>query len=234
MCDRFTLMQEEMEFASRFAKGVVRTRIKPRYNIAPSQQVAVLVVDKNRLVEKEMRWGWTPVWSKQLLINAQCETVNVKPTLKRAFAERRCLIPADGFYEWQTVGGKKSPVRFVLKSGEPFCFAGLWEPCMKVSAPDDLPVNDFPDEPAASQVVESVLILTTAANDIVRPVHERMPVILQPAHYDWWLEGGALAGMAMTHPRNGELEWYRVSPLVNNARVDDVKCIARAEQPRRI
>jgi putative SOS response-associated peptidase YedK len=232
MCGRFTLTQEEMEFASRFAKGVVRTRSKPRYNIAPSQKVAVLVVDKNGLVEKEMRWGWTPAWSKQLLINAQSETVNVKPTFKRAFAERRCLIPADGFYEWQTVGGKKSPVRFVLKSGEPFCFAGLWEPCVKVSAPDELPINDFPDEPAASQVVESALILTTAANDIVRPVHSRMPVILQPAHYDWWLEGGDMAGLAMTHPRNGELEWYRVSPLVNNARLDDVKCIARADQPR--
>jgi putative SOS response-associated peptidase YedK len=221
-----------MEFASRFANGVVRSRTTPRYNIAPSQPVAVMVVDRNGLVEKEMRWGWTPSWSRRLLINAQAETVNVRQAFKRAFAERRCLIPADGFYEWQMVGGKRQPVRFVLKSGEPFCFAGLWEPCQKPSAPEDLFVNDFPDEPAAGEVVESALILTTAANDIVLPIHNRMPVILQPSHCDWWLEGGNLADMAMTHPRNGELEWYPVSPLVNNARVDDVKCITRLEQPR--
>ena len=222
-----------MAFASRFANAVLHTTVTPRYNIAPGQRVPVLVLGKNGVVVKEMRWGWPPPWSKQLLINAQSETVNEKRTFKRAYGERRCLIPADGFYEWLTEGGKKMPVRFVLKSGEPFYFAGVWEPWVKPEAREDLPANDFPDEPSPNQVVESLVILTTAANDVVRPVHSRMPVILQPSHCDWWLEGGdkgELAEMAMSHPRNGELEWYRVSPLVNNARRDEPKCIARLEQ----
>ena len=221
-----------MEFVSRFANGVVHVRTKPRYNIAPSQSVSVLLLDKTGLTEKEMRWGWTTNWSKQLLTNAQSETVKSKRTFVKAFEKRRCLVPADGFYEWQTVLGKKQPVRFVLKSGAPFCFAGLWEACPKPPVDGVKPDSDFPDEPSASELVESALILTTAANDIVVPVHGRMPVILQEQHYDWWLDGGNLADMAMTHPRNGELEWYRVSPLVNNARTDDVKCIARLDQPR--
>ena len=189
-----------------------------------------MVLEKNGAVMKEMRWGGTPSWSKQLLINAQSETVKEKRTFKRAYEERRCLIPADGFYEWLLEGGKKQPVRFVLKSGEPFYFAGVWEPWIKPEAPEELFENDFPDEPSPNQVVESLVILTTAANDVVRPVHSRMPVILQESHHDWWLEGGdkgALADMAMSHPRNGELEWYRVRPLVG----DDPKCIARLEQP---
>jgi putative SOS response-associated peptidase YedK len=126
-------------------------------------------------------------------------------------------------------------VRFVLKSGEPFCFAGIWEPWLKPTVREELEENDFPDEPAASEVVESLVILTTAANEIVRPVHGRMPVILQEQHYDWWLEGGAdggLAAMALKHPRNGELEYYPVTPLVNNVRCDEQRCIARNEQPR--
>lgn len=224
--------QEELEFRTRFAEGgVMRVKTKPRYNISPGQKVAVLALGKNGLAEKEMRWGWPPPWSKQLLINAQSETVQVKQSFKKAYEKRRCLIPADGFYEWLTEGGKKAPVRFVLKSGESFCFAGVWEPWVKPEAPEDLFPNDFPDEPSPNQVVESLVILTTAANDIVRPVHSRMPVILQDTHYDWWLDGGddgGLAHMAMNHPRNGELEWYRVRPLVG----DDPKCIARLEQPR--
>ena len=233
MRGRYTLTQEELKFASRFANGVMHTTVTRRYNIAPGQRVSVLVLGKNGVAMKEMRWGWTPSWSKSLLINAQSETVKSKQTFSRAYEERRCLIPADGFYEWLTEGGKKQPVRFVLKSGEPFYFAGVWEPWIKPEAPEDLFENDFPDEPAQSQVVESLVILTTAANDVVRPVHSRMPVILQPNHYDWWLEGGdkgELAEMAMSHPRNGELEFYRVSSMVNNARCDEVKCIARLKQ----
>lgn len=235
MCGRYTLTQADLAFASRFANGVLHTTVKPHYNIAPTQRVPVLVLERGRLVAKEMRWGWTPNGSKQLLINAQSETVPVKPAFKKAFADRRCLIPADGFYEWLTEGGQKAPVRFVLKSGEPFCFAGVWEPWVKPTPPEDLFENDFPEAPSPNKVVESLVILTTAANDIVRPVHGRMPVILQAGHQDWWLDGGDdgdLANLAMTHPRNGELEWYRVSPLVNDARRDEVKCIARLEQPR--
>lgn len=158
--------------------------LRPRYNIAPSQQIAVVRKSESggehagnfsREV-RAMRWGLVPSWAKDpktgfKMINARGETVLEKPAYREAFKRRRCLIPADGFYEWQTEGRRKTPFRFALADGSPFAFAGIWE---RWKQPD-------------GRWLESCSILTTSANDLVRGIHDRMPVILDRRHYDAWL-----------------------------------------------
>src|SRR5262249_19769209 len=125
-----------------------------------------------------LRRGLVPSWANDLglgarLLNARAETVAEKPAFRAAFARRRCLIPADGFYEWRALAGKKQPILFRLRQGRPFAFAGLGECWQGPAGP-----------------VESCAVLTTAANDLVKPVHDRMPVILDPRHYEGWLDPG--------------------------------------------
>ena len=230
MCGRYTLSRDEKRrIETRFAEqGIAEFTFSPRYNVAPTQRAPVLLVEHGRLVEREMTWGFLPVWSKAPIINAHQETLAQKPTFRKAFAERRCLIPADGFYEWRNDGGRKMPMRFVLRNREGFFFAGLWERHVKPVPEGETIVNDFDDEPPPSRTVDTFLIITTAANDVVRPVHNRMPVILQPNHSDWWLNPeptSETAAMALGHPRNDDLTAYPVSPMVNNARNDSPECI---------
>lgn len=228
MCGRYTFTREDMEFASRFAGVVVRLFFAPRYNIAPTQQAAVVLVENGKLVQKEMQWGFKPGWAKAPIINAQVERVSEKRTFRGALESRRCLIPADGFYEWKQVGTTKQPIRITLKSGEPFCFAGLWQREIKPLAADETVVNDLDDEPPAGRVVDSFVIITTAANEFMRPIHHRMPFIVSPPHYDWWMETGPRNDMyksVMQFPAKDDLTGYTVSPRVNNARIDDVDCI---------
>ena len=125
-----------------------------------------------------MRWGLIPYWSKDReiaykLINARCETVQSSPSFREAFKRRHCLVVADGFYEWKTIEGKKQPYHFRLKSGEPFGFAGLWE--------------NWTDKESGEKV-QSCTIVTTDANEVVAPIHNRMPVILGPDQFDRWLD----------------------------------------------
>jgi putative SOS response-associated peptidase YedK len=230
MCGRYTNSRdEERRVESRFAeRGIAEFTFSPRYNVAPTQRAPVLLVENDRLVEREMTWGFMPKWSKAPIINAKQETLGEKPTFRKAFAERRCLIPADGFYEWRSDGGRKMPVRFVLKSWKPFFFAGLWERYVRPVAEGETVVNDLDDEPPPTRTVDTFLIITTGANSVVWPVHDRMPVILQPTHYDWWLEPKPtvdMAAMALGHPCNDDLTCYPVSPVVNNARHENPDCI---------
>jgi putative SOS response-associated peptidase YedK len=176
-----------------------------------------------------MHWGFLPKWSQGPIVNAQQETIAGKPTFEKAFAARRCLIPADGFYEWKRDGGQKIPMRFVLPGGDTFYFAGIWDEFAKPARganEGDLFARPVIEEAPA---IEGFLILTTSANDVVLPVHNRMPVIVRPEFYDAWLDpvtsedslGGVLA-----HPRNDELTAYRVSSVVNNARNETADCVA--------
>jgi putative SOS response-associated peptidase YedK len=191
----------------------------PRFNIAPSQAVAV-VRQQPRAEGRELallRWGLIPAWADDpsignRLANARSETATTKPTFRKAFRSRRCLVVADGFYEWQKVNGRKQPYFIGLQSDRPFGLAGVWERWEKG------------DEP-----VESCTILTTDANELMQPIHERMPVILPPDQYDLWLDprcqdSEKLAKLLLPFPTEGMLA-YRVSALVNNARNDVPQCV---------
>src|SRR5258708_32718983 len=179
MCGRYTLAESPRKLAKRF--DVPETPDLPfdgqRFNIAPTQQVPIVGLGKEAREMTLARWGLIPSWAKDSkignsLINARADTVAEKPAFRSAFKRRRCLIPADGFYEWKTGEKVKQPYYIHLKDGQPFAFAGLWEQW----------------EPPEGESVRSCAIITTDANDLMRPLHHRMPVILDPKHYATWLD----------------------------------------------
>jgi len=223
MCGRFSLttapeaMRELFDYEN-------FPNLQPRYNIAPTQEVAVIRPAANGGARElaMLRWGLVPHWAKDIaigarLINARSETVADKPAFRDAFRKRRCLVPADGFYEWRSEGGRKQPFRIGMKGGALFAFAGLWESWSPPDAQEDEPL------------LETVTIVTTAANDKLRPIHHRMPVILDAADYAAWLDtasGDAKAAGALLRPFPAEpMAFYRVNPTVNNARNDTAACI---------
>ncbi len=221
MCGRFTLFTPASRLAEVFLPGEILS-MTPRYNIAPSQAVlAVRVAPATGRREFAMpRWGLIPSWAKDAaignrLINARAETVAEKPSFRRAFRERRCLVPADGFYEWKQEAKGKRPFYVRMHDGRPFAFAGLWE---------------------RWEGVETCTILTTAANAILFPVHDRMPVILSPEHYDEWLDPAALSPEHLSrvlHPfPDDEMEVFPVGTFVNNQKMEDPRCIIPTDSPR--
>lgn len=217
MCGRFTLTQDPKQVAQTFGLETVPD-FPPRYNIAPSQPVGV-VVCRQSVTKPEfrlMRWGLIPSWAKDdsmgsKLINARSETVAEKPSFRAAFKYRRCLIPADGFYEWQKAqrGVAKQPFYFSLADHALFALAGLWESW-----------ND----------IETFTILTTTANALLQTIHDRMPVILKPEDYARWLNPETQAPqplMELLKPFPDEqMQAIPVSTRVNSAKMDDVQCIA--------
>ncbi len=219
MCGRFSLTTAPEAMRALFDYENF-PNLEPRYNIAPTQPVAVVRTDVDGGVRElaMLRWGLVPHWARDIsigarMINARAETVASKPAFRDAFAARRCLIAADGFYEWRTEDGSKQPFRIGMKGGAPFAFAGLWE---SWSAPD-------------GAILETVTIVTTAANDKLRPIHNRMPVILDRADYAAWLDTGGVDGptaQALLKPYSSEpMAFYRVNRAVNNARNDSPDCI---------
>lgn len=171
-----------------------------------------------------MRWGLIPRWAKQadgnyLMINARAETVAEKPAFRGPVRNRRCLIPADGYYEWKSMEGRKQPFYFSMKDGEPFCFAGLWERW----------------QPADGEPIESCAIITTAANALGAEIHPRMPVILAADNYERWLDPRVTEAekvLPMLAPYPPEfMTVYPVSTLVNNARADEPRCITPLGDP---
>jgi putative SOS response-associated peptidase YedK len=198
MCARYTLTLEQAKLV---IAGLVHIfAFAPRYNIGPAQRVPVVLSDAKGARQDEMRWGFKSQWSSTLHINAQAERVRQTATFK-ALLHQRCLVPMDGFYEWKP---DKSPVRFVRRRRDMFCVAGLWKAEEKPGL--DLPVTE-----------QSFVLLTTAASPNVAPIHSRMPFIVQPQHYDWWLAGD-LAETVLNCPDDTPLEWYPVSREVNNVR----------------
>ncbi len=198
-------------------------RFAARYNIAPSQPVPVLACDeRGRPVLRLMRWGLVPHWAKDpsmgaKLINARIETVRDKPSFRDALKYRRCLIPADGFYEWTSgTGGKRQPYFIHQQDDGVWVFAGLWEHW----------------QDARGNELETCTILTTAADEVVRPLHERMPVIADPIAGRAWMQASspeeALAVLAERAVPG--LVMHAVSPRVNRAVVDDPRCVAPVPQ----
>lgn len=176
MCGRFTLATNLGAVAKRFGVSRFLEEVEPRYNIAPTQTVIVVNDDGTRHLT-QMQWGLILSWAKDpaignRMINARAETVATKPAFRVALRKRRCLIPADGFYEWQQQGRRKQPVYITLKSREPFSFAGLWEAW---TAPD-------------GEEVKTCTIITTEANELLKPIHDRMPVILSNDAEGVWLD----------------------------------------------
>jgi putative SOS response-associated peptidase YedK len=231
MCGRYSNAKDLAELM-KLVDAVMRVAFfGPRYNIAPTQMAPVIFMEKQHPAMKLMRWGLIPSWAKDestgnALINARVETLNTRAAFRQAYQQRRCLVPADSFFEWQERDGKRQPFRIMLKSGEPFCFAGLWERWIKAPSPRQ-PDTDL-EEPLPSQTVESFTIITTQANETMAPLHHRMPVIVEPAHYRWWLEnkpGNDLFQAALNSPLEAPLKIYPVSNFVNSPANDDPRCI---------
>jgi putative SOS response-associated peptidase YedK len=221
MCGRFTLTTNLGAIAKRFGVARFLEEVGPRYNIAPTQTVIVVSDDGTRQLA-QMQWGLIPSWAKDpaiwnRMINARAETVATKPAFRVAIRKRRCLIPADGFYEWQQVGHRKQPVYITLKSGGPFSFAALWE---SWTAPD-------------GREIKTCTIITTEANDPLKPIHDRMPVILTREAERVWLDPtiqdpARLLPLLTPYPAE-EMESYPVSTRVNNPAHDGRECMLPLE-----
>ena len=217
MCGRFSLSQEASAIAELFDLAEV-PNLEPGYNIAPTQLVSTVLRTPHDRQLRMLRWGLIPAWAKDpaigaRMINARSETVTEKPSFRTAFRHRRCLVVADGFYEWQRQERKKQPFYFRLQDQQAFAFAGLWE---HWKAPDD-------------EVIESCTILTTEANELLRPIHDRMPVILDRKDYDLWLDPAVQNHeplQHLLHPYQAEaMMSYPVSTKVNNPTHNTPECI---------
>lgn len=219
MCGRFTsLLSPELLAVIYEIFGPPEST--PRYNIAPSQPVSI--IRQNATGQRELatvKWGLIPSWAKDpsighSLINARGETVAEKPSFRAAFKQRRCIVPASGFYEWVTFGGTKQPWYIKGYEDRPLSLAGLWE---HWPSPD-------------GSVIETCSIITTTANEMMAPIHDRMPVILSPESIASWLELSTKPDELkdLLHPCAPDmLDAYTVSNLVNNPRFDGAACIAR-------
>ena len=220
MCGRYTLITDITKIAESF--GVAPTlEAQPRYNIAPTQNIVAILNDGTAPAHLSLlRWGLIPAWAKDeaigsRMINARAETLAEKPSFRNLLrGGKRCLVVADGFYEWQTEGKSKTPMYITLQDGEPFAFAGLW---------------DLWQSPDGSQV-QSCTIVTTEPNELMVPIHNRMPAILRPKAREDWLNPQLRDEHVLTHllkPYPAELMQARaVSKLVNNPRNDAAELLA--------
>lgn len=219
MCGRFVQYSHPEIYAGEFGLDVV-CGSTPRYNVAPTQLVLAIRASEARRRELiALRWGLVPAWSKGPdnrygMINARAETVRGKPAYRAAFKRRRCLIPTEGFYEWKAERDGKTPMLIHRTDRKPFAMAGLWEHWRGETG----------------DVIESCTIIVTDANSLVRTIHERMPVVLDPADYAFWLDPGNTdtdALQALLGPADPE-PWatYPVSRRVNNPRNDGPELIA--------
>ena len=224
MCGRFTRTQSVPSMAKEFGVSEVSCELGASYNIAPTQQVAVVISEGVKQLVA-MRWGLVPSWAKDIsvgnkMINARAETITEKASFRSAFKKRRCLVVADGFYEWQKVGDAKSPVYIRLKSGRPFGFAGLYE------------VWNSPED----EQLTTCAIITTEANELMRPIHERMPVIIPKELENEWLnplnaDQGALLQLLKPYP-DDEMVAYPVSKRVNSPQNNSPELIKPAPLAR--
>ena len=219
MCGRYTLTVDEAVVLERFDLQSSLAGHQPRFNIAPTQMAPVVLNETPRQLSVA-RWGLIPGWAKDpfigaRLINARAETLPEKPAFRAAFKRRRCLVIADGFYEWRKDGATKTPMFIHLKSGKPFAFAGLWEMW----------------KPPEGDAVRSCAIITTEPNELMATIHNRMPAILTREAERAWLDdsAGPVALMAMLQPFNSQqMEAYTVSQRVNRPANDDAALIAPA------
>ena len=198
--------------------------LRPRFNVAPSQNVAAVRANDDGHTLAMLRWGLIPAWARDpaighRLINARSETAAEKPSFRAAYRHRRCLIPADGFYEWKREGKTRQPWLFALRDAAPFAFAGLWE---RWTVPTGAALTGSLAERRPGDAVETCTILTTAANETVAPVHGRMPVILPREAHDPWLAGEDVP--LAPYPVD-DMTAHPVSTLVNRPANDDPRCV---------
>jgi len=219
MCGRFTFILDDYHvLIVRYGLTKIPFEIVPRYNVAPSQLVAAIISDGEQNRIGQLKWGLVPSWAKAesfgyKTINAKAETVDTKPAFREAFKRRRCIIPADSFYEWRKEGNSKQPMRIVPQDGGLFSLAGLWD---SWTAPDGRKVN-------------SCTIITTIPNELMAGIHNRMPVILEREAETTWLDrsaqdGATLKELMRPYPAE-ELRAYPVSAKVGNVRNDGPELI---------
>jgi putative SOS response-associated peptidase YedK len=219
MCGRYRLSRRKQLVEQYFAAVSGEDDWNPRYNVAPSQPVPTIRQDAREPVRRlsTMRWGLIPSWVKDpgigyRTINARAETVATTPSFREPFKFQRCLIPANGFYEWKREGATKQPYCFEVNNGELFAFAGLWD---RWKSPQ-------------GEVVESCTILTTIPNSLLADIHDRMPVILRPDDYELWLDSAfsntASLSEMLTPFDAGKMRRYPVVPRVNNVLNEDADC----------
>ena len=217
MCNRYRLTHSKQYLAERF-EAWDEVEDRPRYNIAPTQPVVTVRKEHGKKTRKftTMHWGLIPSWAKDTSIgtrtlNARSETVTTTPAFRQSILTKRCLIPADGFYEWQKMGSVKQPYCFEVGEGDVFAFAGLWD---QWKSPD-------------GQIIESCTILTTTLNNLVAEMHDLMPVIVPPDKYDVWLDPDVNdfnVIREILRPYDANLmRRYPVSRKLNNSKIDDAE-----------
>jgi len=223
MCGRFTRYDDEKDLVERFnftnPSGI---SFEKRFNIAPTQTVPVIVLENDNRVIKLMRWGLVPFWAKDptignRLINARAETISEKASFKTPLKKRRCLVPASGFYEWKKDERIKTkiPIYFRLRNEEPFAFAGIWDDWKK---------------PEGDRLI-TFTIITTMANELMKPIHDRMPVILHRNDESKWLDPelidlDSLVTLLIPYPSD-LMKAYEVSTIVNSPKNDSLHCISQ-------
>lgn len=223
MCGRFVQYSLFQAIQQIFNIDKVSFEVIPNYNVAPTQEILAVVRQDNENKLEKLHWGLVPFWAKDIsigsgMINARAETVSKKPAFRKAFKKRRCLIPANGFYEWKGDKGNKQPYYVSIPSGEPFAFAGLWETWTD-------------KERGEESVYKSCTIITTSASETIREIHHRMPVILDPKFHEKWLS------VEIQDPKKLEIilqkglihdmKYYPVSKLVNFVKNNGPNCIKR-------
>lgn len=222
MCGRFTLTSPASKLVEFFATLEPEFQLEPRYNIAPTQMTPAIVEQGGARLMRLMRWGLVPSWAKHLsegarMINARAETIDSKPAFRKAFRKRRCLIPADGFFEWKKVGKDKQPYLIGMSNEEPFAFAGLWERW---------------HDPESENIVESYSVVTTAPNQLMVGIHDRMPAILPAEACHRWLNDATpdseRLDLLSPYPA-GDMRAFPVHRSVGNVRNDTPLCISRIE-----
>jgi len=223
MCGRYAITSapEAIRALFRYLEEPV---FPPRYNVAPTQPVPIVRIDAGARHFALVRWGLIPSWVKDplnftVLINARGETINAKPAFRNAMQRRRCLLPADGFYEWRADGARKRPYFIRPRSGGPIAFAGLWETW---SGPN-------------GEEIETACIVTTTANRVLAPIHDRMPVVIAPEAFDLWLDSARVnaataAALIMPAPDN-LFEAYEISTAVNRTANDSAALIEPLGSP---
>lgn len=224
MCGRFVRKSTPKDIAKAYELGSVQTTLEPSYNIAPTQDIAAIVhsYKYNTQALVNLKWGLVPKWAKDRsmaakMINARSETLSEKPSFRTAFKKRRCLIVANGFYEWQKLEEGKQPVYIHLKNSELFTFAGIFEGW---TSPE-------------GETSYSCSIITTAANPLLKPVHHRMPVILPQEQHAMWLDPKLtdtqlLSELLQSYPEE-HMDFYPVSEQVNKVANNSPECIHRKE-----
>ncbi len=220
MCGRYGFVHDASVIGPLF--NVETVKLEPRFNVAPSQEVPIIRLDDEHNREMALvQWGLLPHWVrdpkefKASTINARADKVADSPSYREPFKRRRCLVPASGFYEWKREGSSKQPYFIRYKDGRPLAFAGLWDHWER-----------------GDKVIESCTIITTSANGVMKDIHDRMPVILEPEAFDFWLGEEAatqeeLLDLLVPYPNPEEMEAYPVSRAVNSPRNDSGELVAR-------